>query len=158
MERNNIIDDRNGTRQKEQNNIIDNSESKATLLTMCIKTTFGSSLPQVVCGKACVLFKLFMLFFPPHSGVQHILFCVFVCFLRLVYLILSVSLDCPFLIASSMFSNVYSQQRNISNIIDNRKSIASERKNRSTLKTIEKKYNRRKTTLSTQDKEDKRET
>ena len=75
-----------------------------------------------------------------------------------MYLILSVSLDCPFLIASSMFSNVYSQQRNISNIIDNRKSIASERKNRSTLKTIEKKYNRRKTTLSTQDKEDKRET
>jgi hypothetical protein len=39
-----------------------------------------------------------------------------------------------------------------------RKSIASEKKNRSTLKTIEKKYNRRKTTLSTQDKEDKRET
>jgi hypothetical protein len=61
---NNIIDNRNGTRQKEQNNIIDNSESKATLLTMCIKTTFGLSLPQVVCGKACVLFTLFMLFFP----------------------------------------------------------------------------------------------
>jgi hypothetical protein len=34
MERNNIIDDRNGTRQKEQNNIIDNRNGrKTTLLT-----------------------------------------------------------------------------------------------------------------------------
>jgi hypothetical protein len=43
-----------------------------------------------------------------HSGVQHILcsaFC-FVC-LRLVCPILPVSLDCPFSIASSVFSNLF---------------------------------------------------
>ena len=42
-----------------------------------------------------------------HSGVQHILCCVFVLFLRLVYPMLPVSLYCPFLIAPSVFSNVY---------------------------------------------------
>jgi hypothetical protein len=41
-----------------------------------------------------------------HSGVQHI-FC-FV-FLRPVYPMLSVSLDCPFSIVSLVFSNVYQQ-------------------------------------------------
>ena len=39
-----------------------------------------------------------------HSGVQHILCCVF---LRLVCPMLQVSLDCPFLIAPSVLSNVY---------------------------------------------------
>jgi hypothetical protein len=39
-----------------------------------------------------------------HSNVQHILCCVF---LRLVYPMLPVSLDCPFLIFPSVFSNVY---------------------------------------------------
>jgi hypothetical protein len=38
-----------------------------------------------------------------YSGVQHILFSVF---LRLVYPLLPVSLDCPFLIAPSVFSNI----------------------------------------------------
>jgi len=38
-----------------------------------------------------------------HSGVQHILCCVFV----FVYPMLPVSLDCPFCIAPSVFSNVY---------------------------------------------------
>ena len=38
-----------------------------------------------------------------HSGVQHILCCAF---LRLVYLMLPVSLGCPFLIAPSIISNV----------------------------------------------------
>ena len=43
-----------------------------------------------------------------HSGVQHILRCVF-CFvcLRIMYSMLPVSLDCLFLIAPSVFSNVY---------------------------------------------------
>jgi len=41
-----------------------------------------------------------------YSGVQHILCCVFV-FLRLVYIMLHVSLDCLFLIALSVLSNVY---------------------------------------------------
>ena len=41
-----------------------------------------------------------------HSGVQHILRCVFVLFfLRLVYHMLPVSLDGPFLIAPSVFFN-----------------------------------------------------
>ena len=41
-----------------------------------------------------------------HSGVQHILCCVFLC---IVYLILPVSLDFPFLIAPSVLSSVYFQ-------------------------------------------------
>ena len=39
-----------------------------------------------------------------HSGVQHILSCVF---LRIVNPMLPVSLDCPFLIAPLVFSSVY---------------------------------------------------
>jgi hypothetical protein len=39
-----------------------------------------------------------------HSGVQHTLYCVVVLFF---FVILPVSLDCPFLIAPSVFSNVY---------------------------------------------------
>jgi hypothetical protein len=43
-----------------------------------------------------------------YSGVQHILCCVFCfVFIRIVYPMLSVSLDCPFLIAPSVFSNVF---------------------------------------------------
>ena len=41
-----------------------------------------------------------------HSGVQHILCCVFLC---IVYLILPVSLDFPYLIAPSVLSSVYFQ-------------------------------------------------
>ena len=47
------------------------------------------------------------LFLFAHSGVQHILCFVFLFFLRLVYHMLTVSLDCPFLISPSVFSNVY---------------------------------------------------
>ena len=43
-----------------------------------------------------------------HSGVQHILCCVFVlCFLRLVYPMLPVTLDCPFLLAPATSFNFY---------------------------------------------------
>ena len=44
-----------------------------------------------------------------HSGVQCIYMCVCFCivFLRFVYPMLPVSLDCPFLIVPSVFSNVY---------------------------------------------------
>jgi hypothetical protein len=51
----------------------------------------------VVSNTYCVVF---------YSGVQHILCCVFLC---IVYLILPVSLDFPFLIAPSVFSSVYFQ-------------------------------------------------
>ena len=51
------------------------------------------------------------------SGVQQISCCLFVfCFfflLRLVYSMLPVSLDCPFLITLSVFSNVYLLSKNI---------------------------------------------
>jgi hypothetical protein len=53
--------------------------------------------------------------FYAYSGVQRILWCGFYCFvlfvfvLCLVYPMLPVSLDCPFLIATSVFSNVYIQ-------------------------------------------------
>jgi hypothetical protein len=43
-----------------------------------------------------------------NSGVQHTLCCVF---LRLVYSMLPVSLDCQFLISPSVFSNVYLEQK-----------------------------------------------
>jgi len=44
----------------------------------------------------------------PYSGVQHIFCSVFVLFcLPLVHPMLPVCLDCPFLIAPSVFSNVY---------------------------------------------------
>ena len=45
-----------------------------------------------------------------YSSVQHIL-CCFV-FLRVVYPVLPVSLDCPFFIALSVFSNVYGNYDN----------------------------------------------
>ena len=42
-----------------------------------------------------------------YSGVQHILCCVCFVFLRIVYPMSTVALDCPFLIATSVFSNPY---------------------------------------------------
>jgi len=41
-----------------------------------------------------------------YSGVQHIMCCIFALF-HPVYPMLPVSLECPFLIATSIFSNVY---------------------------------------------------
>jgi hypothetical protein len=67
------------------------------------ETMFGSSSPPVVSSKAHVLFTLFVFVY---SGVQHILCCVFV-FLCLVYPILSIPLDCPYLIDPLVISNVY---------------------------------------------------
>ena len=55
----------------------------------------GSSLPPVVCKRVHVLFTLFVS-----------VFVLFV-FLRLLYPMLPVSLDCQFLIPPSVFSNVY---------------------------------------------------
>ena len=45
-----------------------------------------------------------------YSGVQSILCCVLFFFLRLVYSMLAVSLDCPFLIVHLVFFNVCLQQ------------------------------------------------
>jgi len=92
---------------------------------------FGSSLPSVLCGRAYVLFvfvcirwcpmcldcmigmvvsykrqELIFLFLTllVFCGVLLVLFVFLLCFL---YPILPVSLDCPFFIAPSVFSNVY---------------------------------------------------
>jgi hypothetical protein len=60
----------------------------------------------LVCRSAHVLFTLFVfacaLWCP-----THIVFCFCFVFLRLVYPMLPVSLDCPYLIAPSVFSSVY---------------------------------------------------
>jgi hypothetical protein len=64
---------------------------------------FGSSLPWVVCGRSHVFYLRYVCLLA-HSGVQHILSCVF---LRIVNPMLPVFLDCAFLIAPSVFSNVY---------------------------------------------------
>jgi hypothetical protein len=62
-----------------------------------IEMRFGSSFLPVVCRRAHVLFTLFV--FVCCSSVQKILCCVF---LSIVYPMLPVSLDCPFL--SSVYS------------------------------------------------------
>ena len=85
-----------------------------TLLVPCcdvhqdfrIKMMFGSSLPPVVCRKAHVLFTLFVSVCAQWCPTHIALYFCFV-FLRLVYPMLSVSLDCPFMIAPLVFSNVY---------------------------------------------------
>ena len=68
----------------------------------CIKNMFGSPLPLTVCGQTHVLFTLFMFACAQWCPTN----ICFVC-LRFVYHMLPVSLDCQFLIAPSVFSNVY---------------------------------------------------
>jgi len=64
------------------------------------------SLPSVICRRAHVLFKLFV--FVCLSWYRtHIVLCFCFVFLCHVYTVLSVSLDCPFFIVPSIFSNVY---------------------------------------------------
>ena len=60
----------------------------------CINTMFGSSLTQLYV--ICVCWRIVGL-------------CFCFVFLRLVYPMLPVSLDCPILISPSVFSNVYSE-------------------------------------------------
>jgi hypothetical protein len=67
---------------------------------------FGSYLPAVVCRMADVLFTLFV-FVYVWCCPAHIVFRLCFVFLRLVYSMLPVYLDCPFLIVPSVFSNVY---------------------------------------------------
>jgi hypothetical protein len=73
---------------------------------LCKGSLLGSSLPPVVCRRSRVLSTLFV-FVCIKWCLTHIVVCVCVVCLRLVYPMLSVSLDCPFLIAPSMFSNIY---------------------------------------------------
>ena len=75
-----------------------------------IKPMLGSSLPSVVCKTVHALFTLFLFvclyWFPTHIVLR---FCSVL--LRFVYLMLPVSLYCPFLIAPSVFSIVYLQHK-----------------------------------------------
>jgi hypothetical protein len=71
-----------------------------------IQMMFGSSLPSFVCRRThalCTLFVFVCVWWCP----THILLCYCYVFHRLVYPMLPVSLECPFLIAPSVFSNVY---------------------------------------------------
>jgi hypothetical protein len=71
-----------------------------------ITTVFGSSLPLVVCSKLHVLFALFVFAFVEWCPTYIVLCFCFAC-LRLVYPMLPVSLDCPFMIAPLVFSNLW---------------------------------------------------
>ena len=76
-----------------------------------VKTMFGSSLHQVVCGRAHFLFTLFV-FACAQWCTTDIVLCFFVLFvfiLCFVYPMLPVSRECPFVTAPSVFSNVYLQ-------------------------------------------------
>ena len=74
------------------------------------KLFFSSSLPPIVCGKAYVLLMLFV-FVCIQWSPTHTVLCFCFVFLRLMYPMLPVSLDCPFVIAPSVFSNVYLQYK-----------------------------------------------
>ena len=67
---------------------------------------FGSPLRPVVCKRGHVLFMLFVFVYVKCCPTRIVL-CIGFVLLRLLYPILPVSLDCPFVIASSVFSNVY---------------------------------------------------
>ena len=65
-------------------------------------------MPLVVCRRAHVLFTLFVFVYVQWC-LTHIVLCFCFVFLRLVYHMLSVSLNFPFLIVPSVFSNVMLQ-------------------------------------------------
>jgi hypothetical protein len=67
---------------------------------------FGSSVSPVIGSRAYLRYVCLF----AQSGVQHIMCCVFIMcvfVLCLVYSMLPSSLDCPFFITPSVFSNVY---------------------------------------------------
>ena len=70
---------------------------------MCL---LGSSWPPVVCRSAHVLFRLYVFVYIYWCAI-HIVLCFCFVHLRLVFPMLLVSLDCQFLIAPSVFSNIY---------------------------------------------------
>ena len=74
---------------------------------------FGSSLPPFVCMRVMPYLRYLCLF--AHSGVQHMCFC-FVS-LRLVFVVLPVYMDYPFLISPSIFSKIYLVCKNIQIIV-----------------------------------------
>jgi hypothetical protein len=84
-----------------------------------IKTMFGSFLPPFCfCKRVRVLFTLLS-----YSGIQQILCCDCFCFVFLVYHMLPVFLDCPFLIALSVFSKMPTLTYNRANCVITKNSI-----------------------------------
>jgi hypothetical protein len=77
-----------------------------------IKTMTGSSLPPFVSMRAHVLRTLFV-FLYAYWFPKHIVVCFCFVFLRLVYPMLPVSLDCSFFIAPFVFYNVYLLQKRV---------------------------------------------
>jgi hypothetical protein len=69
----------------------------------------GSSWSPIVCRRGNVLFRLFVLGYVWRCP-THIVLCFCCVCIRFVYHMLPVSVDCPFLIAPSAFSNVYFKQ------------------------------------------------
>ena len=81
------------------------------LLQFRHNTMFGSSLPSVICRRVRVLFRSFVFvcvqWCPTHSVVFSVLLVFILCF---VYPMPPVSLDCPFWIVPSVFSDVCLKQ------------------------------------------------
>jgi hypothetical protein len=77
----------------------------------CIETMFGSSYPQMIVGGPVSCLRCFV-FACVYWCSTHTVFCFLLCLSSscVCILCLPVSLDCTFLIAPSVFSNVYFQQ------------------------------------------------
>ena len=71
-----------------------------------MNTMLSSSLPSAVCRRDHVLFIL-SVFVCMWWCPARVVLCLFSVFLCLVYLVLPVYLDCPFMISPSVFSDVY---------------------------------------------------
>jgi hypothetical protein len=67
---------------------------------------FGLYLPPVVCRRAHILFTLFVFVWVWWSP-THVLLCFCFVFLRIMYPVLLVSLDCLFFITPSVLCNFY---------------------------------------------------
>jgi hypothetical protein len=67
---------------------------------------FGLYLPPVVCRRAHILFTLFVFVWAWWSP-THVVLCFCFVFLRIMYPVLLVSLDCLFFITPSVLCNFY---------------------------------------------------
>jgi len=73
-----------------------------------MKTVLYSFLPPVVCRRSlCLIYLIRVCLRIVVSSPTHIVLCFFLVCLRLEYLMLPVSMNCPFVIVPSVFSNVY---------------------------------------------------
>ena len=73
----------------------------------CIKMMFGSSLPSVVCRSLISYLRYLWVFWRIVVSNTYCVVFIVLFVLYFVYQMLPVSLDCPFVIVPSVFSNVY---------------------------------------------------